>query len=118
MVSIEIIFFITQLAVVKKKKSFQLVAFPQAHVKIDCSSGEHLKMATNAHITKYCSVPVLGHVLAVLVKKQGMSLFLSTSAILQENLRAESRGNDGSVSLESEENESVDSLFFRSIWSC
>lgn len=84
-------------------------------MKIDCSPGEHLKMATNAHITKYCSVHMLGHVLAVLVKKQGISLFLSTSANLQENLRAELRGNDRSVSLESEENESVDSLFCRSI---
>lgn len=44
-----------------------------------CSSGEYLKEATNAHITKYCSIHALGLMLAVLVKKQGLLLFISTS---------------------------------------
>lgn len=46
----------------------------------------------------------------VLVKKQGILLFLSTSSILQVKLRAELRGNHGSALMESEESESVDSI--------
>ena len=94
----------------EKKSFFQLISFPQAYVKICCSPGEQLKETTNAHITKFCSIHVLGLMLPVLVKKQGILLFISTSSILKVKLRAELRGNHGSASVESEESESVDSI--------